>query len=107
MAYLPVFLNERRLLFYTFPRFIGLLRKKSNKIILKIIQNQYFTFLRDFDFNFERFLAGGNPIINYSFRSDRTGFTVAALKLRKVTTATVTPKTASSANANTHQYSGT
>ena len=72
-------------------------------------------FLIDFHFDFERFnfieyfvfLAVGNPLINYSFRKDFTGFIVAARRLRKVTTAIVTPKTANSASANTQTCSGT
>ena len=44
---------------------------------------------------------------NHSFLSDFTGFTVAARRLRKVTTAMVTPNTATSAKANTHTCSGT
>ena len=63
--------------------------------------------LKDFNFDFERFLAEGNPIINYSFRKDFTGFIVAARRLRKVTTAIVTAKTANSARANTQTCSGT
>ena len=43
----------------------------------------------------------------YSLRNDFTGFTVAARRLRKVTTAMVTPKTASNAKANTQTCSGT
>ena len=61
----------------------------------------------DFNSDFERFLAEGNPLINYSFRKDFTGFIVAALRLRKVTTAIVTAKTANSARANTQTCSGT
>ena len=61
----------------------------------------------DFHSDFERFLAEGNPLINYSFRKDFTGFIVAALRLRKVTTAIVTAKTANSARANTQTCSGT
>ena len=44
---------------------------------------------------------------NHSFRSDFTGFTVAALNDRKVTTEMVTPNTATNAKANTHTCSGT
>ena len=44
---------------------------------------------------------------DYSFLNDFTGLTVAARKLRKVTTATVTPKTATNAKANTQTCSGT
>ena len=72
-------------------------------------------FLIDFHFDFERFnyveckafLAVGNPIIIYSLCKDFTGFTVAARKLRKVTTVIVTAKTANSARANTQTCSGT
>ena len=60
-----------------------------------------------FSFDFERFLAVGNPIIIYSLRKDFTGFTVAARRLRKVTTAIVTAKTANSARANTQTCKGT
>ena len=45
--------------------------------------------------------------IIYSLRSDFTGFIVAARRLRKVTTAIVTPKTANSARANTQTCNGT
>ena len=44
---------------------------------------------------------------DHSLRNDFTGFTVAARKLRKVTTAIVTAKTANSAKANTQTCSGT
>ena len=43
----------------------------------------------------------------YSVLNDFTGFTVAARRLRKVTTATVTPSTATNATANTQMCSGT
>ena len=43
----------------------------------------------------------------HSVLSDFTGFTVAARRLRKVTTATVTPNTATNATANTQMCSGT
>ena len=47
------------------------------------------------------------PFHTYSVLNDFTGFIVAARKLRKVTTAIVTPKTANSARANTQTCSGT
>ena len=54
-----------------------------------------------------RFIRAIRSFSNHSFRSDFTGFTVAARRLRKVTTAIVTPKTANSARANTQTRSGT
>ena len=44
---------------------------------------------------------------DHSVLSDFTGFTVAARRLRKVTTAMVTPNTATNATANTQICSGT
>ena len=44
---------------------------------------------------------------DYSFLNDFTGLTVAARKLRKVTTAMVTPKTAINDSTNTQTCSGT
>ncbi len=44
---------------------------------------------------------------DYSLRNDFTGFIVAARRLRKVTTAIVTAKTANNAIANTQTCSGT
>jgi hypothetical protein len=43
-------------------------------------------------------------LIDHSLRKDFTGFIVAARRLRKVTTAIVTAKTANSARANTQIY---
>ena len=81
--------------------------RNLTKSVFKIIQKLISKILKDFNFDFERFLAVGNPIINYSLRKDLTGFTVAARNERKVTTATVTTKTAKNDSTNTHQCSGT
>lgn len=54
------------------------------------------------------FPVRGISLFHYhSLRSDFTGFIVAARRLRKVTTAIVTAKTAKSARANTQTCSGT
>ena len=45
--------------------------------------------------------------LSHSVRSDFTGLTVAARRLRRVTTVTVTAKTANSARTNTQTCNGT